>query len=117
MAAETSSAGLRPFLAAVATLLSIGAAESAWAQIDWGRGAQSEDSRTCRRFGAEIGRDYTRCMIEQQRRRDDAPLRAAEQQRNNAEAARNNVETVRRIRCNREAKRARERGERPVSCF
>ncbi|MGN6094348.1 MAG: hypothetical protein ACTHOL_18515, partial [Luteibacter jiangsuensis] len=66
---------------------------------DWGREAQREDSRTCERFGAVHGREYTRCMLEQQRRRDDAVLSASEQQRNNAEAARNNVETVRKIRC------------------
>jgi hypothetical protein len=108
--------GYRPAAMAVAALLGLGAAGSASAQIDWGRSAEREDSRTCERFGATGGREYTRCMLEQQRRRDNAPLYAAEQQRNNAEAARNNVETVRRIRCNREAKRARERGERPLPC-
>lgn len=99
----------------LATLLGIGVADSASAQIDWGRGAHRADSRTCKRFGAD-GRDYTNCMLAQQQRRDNAPLYAAEQQRNNAEAARNNVETVHRIRCNREAKRARERGDRPLPC-
>lgn len=108
--------GQRPSLMVIAALLGVGVAGSASAQIDWGRGAEREDSRTCQRFGAAGGREYTRCMLEQQRRRDNAPLYAAEQQRNNAEAARNNVETVRRIRCNREAKRARERGERPHRC-
>lgn len=107
----------RPVLIAVAALLGVSVAGSASAQIDWGRSAEREDSRTCQRFGAVGGKAYTRCMLEQQRRRDNAPLYAAEQQRNNAEAARNNVETVRRIRCNREAKRARERGERPQPCF
>lgn len=106
----------RPALMALAALLGIGIADAASAQIDWGRSAEREDSRTCRRFGADGGRDYTRCMLDQQRRRDNAPLQAAEQQRNNAEAARNNVETVRRIRCNRAAKRAQERGERPQWC-
>lgn len=108
--------GHRPALMAVAALLGLGIAGSASAQIDWGRSAEREDRRTCERFGADHGREYTRCMLEQQRRRDNAPLYAAEQQRNNAEAARNNVETVRRMRCNREAKRARERGEWPQPC-
>jgi hypothetical protein len=108
--------GYRSALMALAALLGVGVTGSASAQIDWGRSAEREDSRTCQRFGAVGNKEYTRCMLEQQRRRDNAPLYAAEQQRNNAEAARNNVETVRRIRCNREAKRARERGERPYPC-
>lgn len=100
---------------AFAMLLGAIVANHAFA-TDWGRAAEREDSRTCQRFGAEHGREYTRCMLEQQRRRDDAVLSASEQQRNNAEAARNNVETVRRIRCNREAERARKRGEQPQWC-
>jgi hypothetical protein len=84
--------------------------------IDWGRDAHREDSETCRRIGASHGDRYTDCMLQQQRRRDDALLDASRQQRNNAEAARDNVETVRRMRCNREAERARERGERPQRC-
>ncbi|MGF7149741.1 hypothetical protein FHS96_003392 [Sphingomonas zeicaulis] len=107
----------RPILIALAAATGVCAAGSASAQIDWGRAAEREDRKTCERFGADNGKEYTRCMLEQQRRRDNAPLYAAEQQRNNAEAARNNVETVRRIRCNREAKRARKRGERPVPCY
>lgn len=102
-------------LVSIAIVSSV-AAGSASAQIDWGRAAEREDRKTCERFGATTDREYTRCMLEQQRRRDKAPLYAAEQQRNNAEAARDNVETVRRIRCNREAKRARKRGERPQRC-
>ncbi|MEB1529330.1 hypothetical protein [Xanthomonas sp. WHRI 7945] len=98
-----------------AILATAGVAGSASA-IDWGREAHQEDRRTCERFGADHGRDFTRCMLEQQRRRDDALLNASEQQRNNAEAARDNVETVRRMRCNREAERGRERGERPEWC-
>ena len=106
----------RPAIIALAGLIGTCIASSASAQIDWGREAHREDSRTCDRFGAVHGREYTRCMLEQQRRRDNAPLNAAEQQRNNAEAARNNVETVRRMRCNREAERARQRGEWPEPC-
>jgi hypothetical protein len=106
----------RAILLALVTLTGTGMAGSASA-IDWGRDAYYEDSRTCERFGAVHGRQYTRCMLEQQRRRDDALLNASEQQRNNAEAARNNVETVRRMRCNRDAERARERGERPRPCW
>jgi hypothetical protein len=101
---------------AIVGLIGIALAGSASGQIDWGKAARREDSRTCERFGANHGRSYTQCMLEQQRRRDTAALYAAEQQRNNAEAARNNVETVRRIRCNREAKRARERGELVPRC-
>lgn len=105
----------RHVLIAVAALTSVSLSACASAQ-DWGRGAQREDSRTCERFGADHGREYTRCMMEQQRRRDDAPLRAAEQQRLSAEAAQRNLETVRRMKCEREAKRDRERGERPRWC-
>lgn len=105
----------RHALTALALIFGAGIANSAVA-TDWGREAHREDSKTCERFGATHGREYTRCMLEQQRRRDDAVLNASEQQRNNAEAARNNVETVRRMRCNREAEKARERGERPQWC-
>jgi len=105
----------RPALAVLALILGTGIASIASA-TDWGREAHREDSKTCERFGATHGREYTRCMLEQQRRRDDAVLSASEQQRNNAEAARNNVETVRRMRCNREAEAARKRGERPQWC-
>lgn len=105
----------RPALMALAALLGAAIAGSASA-IDWGREARQEDRRTCERFGADHGREFTRCMLEQQRRRDDALLNASEQQRNNAEAARDNVETVRRMRCNREAERARKRGEQPAWC-
>lgn len=106
----------RAAVAAFAALSCVAGAGGAAAQIDWGRAAQREDRRTCEKFGADGGKDYTRCMLAQQRRRDQAPLYAAEQQRANAQAARDNVETVRRIRCNREAKRARERGERAPWC-
>lgn len=106
----------RTALVALATLLGTGMAGSASAQ-DWGRGAEREDSRTCERLGADRGsKDYTKCMLTQQRRRDTAPLRAAEQQRASAEAAQNNLETVRRMRCEREAKRERKRGEHPRRC-
>lgn len=112
-----TSSNARGFRNAVLAVVALGgfSADSAFA-IDWGPEAHREDRRTCQRFGAAHGREYTRCMLEQQRRRDDSLLNAAEQQRNNAEAARHNVETVRRMRCNREAERARERGERPVFC-
>ncbi|WP_420137554.1 hypothetical protein [Sphingomonas sp.] len=106
----------RVVFTAVTLLLASSIAGAASAQINWGKSAYREDSRTCERFGAAHGKDYSRCMLAQQQRRDNAPLYAAEQQRNNAEAARNNVETVRRIRCNREAKRAARRGERPLPC-
>jgi hypothetical protein len=81
------------------------------------RGPYKEDSRTCASFGAGYGSpEYSRCMLSQQRRRDNAPLIAAEQQRLSAETARSNLEMVRKMRCEREAKRDRERGERPRWC-
>lgn len=116
MSAHYLTDGCRPIFLGFVALLSTGMAASASAQ-DWGRGAEREDNRTCTNFGLEFGsKEYSRCMITQQGRRDDAPLRGAEQQRANAEAARNNVETVRIIRCNREAKRERQRGEQPRRC-
>jgi hypothetical protein len=106
----------RTALAVVAALLGTTMTASASAQ-DWGRGAQQGDNRTCTSFGMDYGsKEYAKCMLAQQRRRDDAPLRAAEQQRANAEAARTNLETVRRMRCEREAKRERQRGEHPRWC-
>lgn len=90
---------------------------SAASAHDWGRGAEREDRKTCATYGLDIGsNEYARCMLTQLARRDEAPIRGAEQQRANAEAARNNVETVRMIRCNREAKREHERGEQPRRC-
>lgn len=106
--------GYRPALLGLAALLSIGVADGASARD---RGPHKDDSRTCASFGASYGSpEYSRCMLIQQRRRDNAPLIAAEQQRLNAEAAQRNLETVRRMRCEREAKRKRERGERPRWC-
>lgn len=111
MSSNLAPGRYRPMLIALAAALGVGAPAAATAQ-DWGRGAQREDRRTCERFGADHGRDYTRCMLAQQRRRDRAPLYAAEQQRANAEAARHNLETVRRMRCERE----RRRGEHSHRC-
>jgi hypothetical protein len=79
--------------------------------------AHREDSSTCASFGAPPGsREYSKCMLSQQQRRDYAPLNAAEAQRLSAEAARNNVETVRRMRCEREAKKDYADGARPRRC-
>lgn len=109
---QNASHRFRPALLGVAALLGATVTGSAFA------GAHKDDSRTCARFGAPHGsREYARCMLTQQRRRDDAPLRAAEQQRLSAEAARNNLETVRRMRCERAAKQERRRGERPRHCW
>lgn len=81
------------------------------------RRANREDSRTCESFGLRFGtREYARCMQNQQQRRDYAPVNAAEAQRANAEAAQRNLETVRRMRCEREAKRDHQNGVRPRSC-
>lgn len=115
MTTQQSTVKHRLALAALTMLLTIGSAGSALA-IDWGPEAYEEDRRTCRSMGASYGRDFTWCMMEQQRRRDEQLLNAAEQQRNNAEAAAINLETVRRMRCEREARQAIERGEQPRVC-
>lgn len=117
MTRQHSTDWFRSALMALAALLGTAGIAGSASAIDWGRDAYREDRRTCERFGADRSRDFSRCMLEQQRRRDDALLNASEQQRNNAEAARDNVETVRRMRCNREAERARQRGERPEPCW
>jgi hypothetical protein len=107
---------VRAALLGIAVLLGTTVSGAASAQ-DWGRGAEREDRKTCADYGLDIGsKEYARCMLTQQARRDEAPVRGAEQQRANAEAVRNNVETVRMIRCNREAKREHERGEQPRRC-
>jgi hypothetical protein len=103
----------------VATLAFAACAGSAVAPsaLAYDESAQREDSGTCASFGAPPGsREYSRCMLTQQQRRDRAPLDAAEAQRLSAEAARNNVETVHRMRCEREAKKDAERGMRPRRC-
>lgn len=48
------------------------------------------DAGTCQSFGASYGsRAYTDCMLEQQRRRDNAQLKSLEQTRMTQEIARN----------------------------
>jgi hypothetical protein len=79
-------------LFAAATLLTTGVSGSVPAQ-GYGREAHSNDGQTCETFGAVYSsRGYSTCMRFQQERRDNAPLKAAEQQRLSVEAARNNVE-------------------------
>lgn len=81
------------------------------------RSAHREDSETCASFGAQHGSpDYSRCMMAQQHRRDVAPLRAAEQQQINADTAQRNLEMVRRMRCERQAKKDRANGRPPRWC-
>ena len=110
----TSSGPRRAAMIGLATLLGLATAPPALARD---RGADRDDRRTCESFGLRYGsREYARCMHNQQQRRDLAPINAAEAQRANAEAARHNLETVRRMRCEREAKRDRENGVRPRSC-
>jgi hypothetical protein len=83
-----------------------------------GRAEARHDASTCESFGTHYGSPaYSRCMLTQQRRRDTATLDALERQRISAEIARNNVETVRRMRCEREARRERESGGRPRPCW
>jgi hypothetical protein len=99
----------------LAVLLAIANAGNASA-IDWGPEAQREDAETCQAMGAGYGRDFTWCMMQQQQRRDDALHNAAEQQLNNAAAAALNLQTVRRMRCQRAAEAALDRGEQPQFC-
>jgi hypothetical protein len=99
----------------LATILAIASVGTASA-IDWGPEAYEEDVETCRVMGADNGRDFTWCMMEQQQRRDEALQNAVEQQLINAAAAALNLETVRRMRCEREAAQAIELGEQPQAC-
>lgn len=81
------------------------------------RAARYDDSQTCIEFGAERGTsEYTSCMLQQQERRDNARLKAAEVQRATAETARDSSEITRRLRCDREAEKERKRGETPRDC-
>ena len=79
--------------------------------------ARQNDSQTCVEFGTAPGTaEFAECMLRQQERRDKAALMAAELQRANSETTKNNMETVRRIGCEREAEKQRERGEKPRDC-
>jgi hypothetical protein len=81
------------------------------------RSPHHEDRETCESFGAPYGSPgHTRCMLTQQRRRDVAPLHAAEQQQINAETARSNLDMVRRMRCEREARKDHANGTPPRRC-
>lgn len=77
----------------------------------------AQDTGTCTDFGARQGsREYTDCMLAQQSRRDNKALNALEQQRLSAQISKDNLETVRRLECDREAKKDREAGRRPRRC-
>lgn len=77
----------------------------------------AQDSTTCADFGARQGSpEYTQCMLTQQNRRDNKALNALEQQRLSAQISKDNLETVRRLECDREAKKDREAGRRPRRC-
>lgn len=79
--------------------------------------ARQNDSQTCVEFGTAPGTgEFAECMLRQQERRDKAALMAAELQRANSETTKNNIETVRRMGCEREAEKERERGEKPRDC-
>lgn len=79
--------------------------------------ARQNDSQTCLEFGTKLGTsEYAECMLRQQERRDKAALMAAELQRANSETTKNNIETVRRLGCEREAEKERKRGEKPRDC-
>ena len=80
--------------------------------------ASHHDGSACESFGAHHGsREHARCLLVEQQRRDAKTTDALERQRLSSEIARNNVETVRRMRCEREAKRERESGIRPRPCW
>ncbi|WP_404339696.1 hypothetical protein [Pseudoalteromonas mariniglutinosa] len=80
--------------------------------------ARQNDSQTCIEFGTKLGTsEYSECMLRQQERRDKAALVAAELQRAYSETTKNNIETVRRLGCEREAEKERKRGEKPRNCL
>lgn len=77
----------------------------------------SEDNTTCADFGARQGsRDYTDCMLAQQSRRDNEKLNALERQRIATQNSKDSLEMVRKMECDREAKKDREAGRRPRDC-
>ncbi|MDY0963344.1 MULTISPECIES: hypothetical protein [Massilia] len=77
----------------------------------------AEDTGTCADFGARQGsREYTECMLSQQTRRDNEKLNALERQRISTQNSKDSLEMVRKIECDREAKKEREAGLRPRRC-
>jgi len=77
----------------------------------------SEDNNTCATFGAGQGsRDYTDCMLKQQSRRDSEKLNALERQRISTQNSKDSLEMVRKMECDRMAKKDREAGRRPRDC-
>lgn len=77
----------------------------------------AEDTGTCADFGARQGsREYTECMLLQQTRRDNEKLNALERQRIATQNSKDSLEMVRKIECDREAKKDREAGLRPRRC-
>ncbi|MCZ7479979.1 MULTISPECIES: hypothetical protein [Rhizobium/Agrobacterium group] len=57
------------------------------------------DSNTCADFGTRYGSPtYTQCMLQQQHRRDQEQLIAAESMRATSETSLNNLEMMRRLR-------------------
>ncbi|WP_428063574.1 hypothetical protein [Brevundimonas sp.] len=68
-----------------------------------------EDARTCSAFGSDYGsRAYSECMLEQQRRRDEAQLKTLEEMRLTSEIAREGqimADQARRERCRRDPDR------------
>lgn len=110
------SSWVKPYsiLVCSASLLTLGGCQSSEEKE---RMARLNDSQTCMEFGTQMGTsEYADCMLKQQERRDDAALKAAEMQRAMSETTRNNMETVRRLGCEREAEKERERGEKPRDC-
>ncbi|MDY0974356.1 hypothetical protein SOM61_05215 [Massilia sp. CFBP9012] len=77
----------------------------------------AEDTGTCADFGARQGsRAYTECMLSQQTRRDNEKLNALERQRISTQNSKDSLEMVRKIECDREARKEREAGLRPRRC-
>ncbi|WP_457588817.1 hypothetical protein [Ensifer canadensis] len=57
-----------------------------------------EDGNTCADFGTRYGsQSYSQCMLQQQQRRDQELLLAAERARITSETTLNNLETMRRL--------------------
>lgn len=112
-----STAACRPILT-LAMVALLGAGLAACESPEQRRFANlSEDSGTCADFGARQGsRDYTDCMLAQQTRRDNEKLNALERQRIATQNSKDSLEMVRKLECDREAKKDREAGRRPRHC-
>lgn len=108
----------RPRPGIVLALVLLGTSLTGCASSDVRRDARLEkDSGTCASFGGAYGSpEYAQCMLAQQERRDTKGLRAMEQARLSSETASNNLEMIRQMRCDKQARRDRKAGEHPRPC-